>query len=311
MRAVPLPCDISELLDRFRELPAGTHASHALDLLIANGMTASTASIGQLARVGAAARAASLTPERRAQIAREAARARWRPVKAHQRIIRERAEILEPRAPLPTLDGCSVQQVTRETARPIILRYEWLGTMGRARAWYGLHAPDGEVLGVVGFGHGIGAASRNLCGPESRELTICLERGACVHYAPRNAGSFLIARACRLAHRDHGWEIFYAYADPDAGEIGTIYQALGWDYIGQGAGRTPGRKRDQFLRPNGTRVDERTLRHGGVKMGDVLGWRRVQSSPKHRYVHFAAAELRARCRFEFQPYPKRRQRRRS
>ncbi len=63
---------------------------------------------------------------------------------------------------------------------------------------------------------------------------------------------------------------------------------------------------DQFVRPDGTRVDSRTLRHGGVKMGDVLGRRRVQSSPKHRYVHFeGAANLRARCRFEFQPYPKR------
>jgi hypothetical protein len=263
------------------------------------------ASIGLLALGGAKARAASLTPERRAQIAREAARARWRPVKAHQRIIRERAEIQEPREPLPTLDGCTVQRITREQARPIVLRYEWLGTMGRARAWYGLHAPDGEILGVVGFGHGIGAASRNLCGPDLVGQAMCLERGATVHYAPRNAGSFLIRRACRLAHREHGWAIFFAYADPDAGEVGTIYQACGWDYVGQGAGRTPGRKRDQFRRPNGTRVDERTLRHGGVKLGDVLGWERVQTSPKHRYVHFEDAELRARCRYAFLPYPKR------
>jgi hypothetical protein len=77
-----------------------------------------------------------------------------------------------------------------------------------------------------------------------------------LHYAPRNAASYLISRACRLAQREHGWTVFYAYADPDAGEIGTIYQALGWDYIGQGAGRTPGRKRDSFVRPDGRRVDD-------------------------------------------------------
>jgi hypothetical protein len=233
------------------------------------------ASIGMLALQGARARVASQTPERRAQIAREAARARWRPRIAHQRVIRERAEAVDPRPPLASLDGCTVAPVTRQQAQPIILRYEWLGTMGRAKVWYGLRAPDGELLGVVGFG---GTAPRDLRG------AVVLERGACVHWAPRNAASFLIRRAVRLAHAEHGWSTFVAYADPDAGEVGTIYQALGWSYTGQGAGRTPGRKRDHFIRPDGRHVDERMLRHGGVTLDDVLGWKRVQTSAKHRYV---------------------------
>ena len=165
------------------------------------------ASIGMLAFQGAAARAAILTPERRREIAREAARARWAPRIAHQRIIRDRAAESAPREPLANLDGCTVSPVTRAQAKPIILRYEWLGTLGRAKVWYGLHAPDGELLGVVGFG---GTAPRDLPG------SIILERGACVHWAPKNAASFLIRRAVRLAHREHGWTTFVAYADPDA-----------------------------------------------------------------------------------------------
>jgi len=245
-----------------------------------------------LAFQGAAARAAILTPERRREIAREAARARWAPRIAHQRIIRDRAAESAPREPLANLDGCTVSPVTRAQAKPIILRYEWLGTLGRAKVWYGLHAPDGELLGVVGFG---GTAPRDLPG------SIILERGACVHWAPKNAASFLIRRAVRLAHREHGWTTFVAYADPDAGEIGTVYQACGWSYLGQGAGRTRGRKRDHFRRPDGRVVDERMLRHGGVKLADVIGWERVQTSPKHRYVWREDGAQRASL-----PYPKRR-----
>lgn len=249
------------------------------------------ASIGLLALQGAKARAAKLSPERRSEIAREAARARHRPRVAHQYQIRTRAMATEPRDPLPSLAGCTVEPVTRREAMPIILRYEWLGTMGRARVWYGLRAPSGELLGVVGLG---GTAPRDLPG------AVVLERGACVHWAPRNAASFLIRRAIRAAHHEQGWTTFVAYADPDAGEIGTIYQALGWSYVGQGAGRSPGRKRDHFVRPDGRKVDERMLRHGGVRLDDVLGWKRVQSSPKHRYVWIEGGEQRPSL-----PYPKR------
>jgi len=247
------------------------------------------ASIGMLALQGARARVASQTPERRSQIAREAARARWRPRMAHQRVIRERAAQQDPREPLASLDGCTVGPVTRRDAARIILRYEWLGTMGRAKIWYGLRAPDGELLGVVGFG---GTSPSDLPG------SVILERGACVHFAPKNAGSFLIRRAVRLAHREHGWRTFVAYADPDAGEIGTIYQALGWSYTGQGS-RPNARKRDHFVRPDGRKVDERMLRHLGLKLGDVP-WRRVQTSAKHRYVWIEGADQVAGL-----PYPKR------
>jgi hypothetical protein len=105
---------------------------------------------------------------------------------------------------------------------------------------------------------------------------------------PEECGKLLIRRAVTLAYRAHGWTVFYAYADPDAGEVGTIYQALGWSYTG--AGRLPhGRRRDLFLRPDGRKVDERILRRHGVKLDDLVGWRRVSSAPKHRYVWIEGA----------------------
>jgi hypothetical protein len=73
--------------------------------------------------------------------------------------------LLEPRDQLPALDGCAVVAISREQARPIILRYKWLGTMGGARAWYGLRAPDGELLGAAGLGHGVGRSRGTSAGP--------------------------------------------------------------------------------------------------------------------------------------------------
>src|SRR5262245_57949890 len=120
-----------------------------------------------------------------------------------------------PRQPAPSLDGYAVETISRNDALPLIMRYEWLGNPGTANLFVGLKSPDRELQGVACFGYGpagIGMRQR-LGGP-----ALCLERGACVHYAPRNAASFLITHACKLVCRITGTERFYAYADPMAGE---------------------------------------------------------------------------------------------
>jgi hypothetical protein len=149
---------------------------------------------------------------------------------AHQRIIRERKMAEEPRTPATSLTGYSVEAISREAALPIISEYEWLGTMGQTSIFVGLLSPTHELEGVVCFGEGPQADTRKVVG----DRALCLERGACVHYAAPNAASFLISRACKLVHRLTGTAIFYAYADPEAGEYGAVYQAAGWTYLGQG-----------------------------------------------------------------------------
>src|SRR5215831_5597583 len=61
----------------------------------------------------------------------------------------------------------------------------------------GLLSPRRELQGVTCFGHGPTGRIRVLIGSP----VLCLERGACVYYAPKNAASFLISRALRLIHR--------------------------------------------------------------------------------------------------------------
>jgi hypothetical protein len=145
--------------------------------------------------------------------------------------------------------------------------------------------------------------SRDICGKEHRSKAICLERGACVPDAPRNAASYLISRAVKIAAEDREWRIFYAYADPQAGELGTVYQACNWLYIGDTEST------ENYGMPDGTILSERSLRHRKMTKQEALdaGATIIARAPKRKYVTFAGdkrerKKLRAELRSEVLPY---------
>jgi hypothetical protein len=157
--------------------------------------------------------------------------------KAHQRLIREQ-HALEPdplidekRALAASLKNAVVREIDRKTAKPIILKYEWLGTMGTTDFQFGLFF--GERLAAVEcFGRTAGTkTAESICGKEYAHLVKTLNRGATVHWAHPHAGSFAISHSCRLMAQK-GYHIFVAYGDPAADEIGSIYQGCGWNYCG-------------------------------------------------------------------------------
>ncbi|MDB5143413.1 MAG: hypothetical protein JWQ66_2126 [Mucilaginibacter sp.] len=232
--------------------------------------------------------------------------------KCHQRIIREtKARQDTENQPYESLNGFTVRQISKDESRSIILVYEWLGTMGRAYACYGLFK-DNILLGAINFGVPSSHESRNICGSDLSPKSICLERGACSHPAPPNSASFFVSKAVAMAHQTFGWEIFYAYSDPEAGEIGTIYQATNWFYIGQGVGRDPGRSREYFEDEFRNLISERTLRRRKLKKSEIMaaGWKIHYKQPKHKYVWFEGSRarkifLKKLCRYPFLPYPKR------
>jgi len=221
-----------------------------------------------------------------------------------------------------------VEQISYEDAETIILKYEWLQTMPRiTRACYGLRIGD-ELLGVAIFGMSTSSEAHAICGQDYAAQSICLARGACVPHAPANAASFLIRHACKQACREFGWQVFFAYSDPDAGEVGTVYQAVGWKYIGNGNGRVAESFHVDWKSPDGTRtITSNKLNHDREKKffrslgwtelkGDPrayiqhLGWKPIRRPGKGRYIWFEGtrtekAELAARCRYQFLSYPKR------
>lgn len=154
-------------------------------------------------------------------------------MKAHQRVIREETEGKENRKDFPKCDikKAVCKEISKEEAKKIILKYEWLGTMGMTHTHFGIYFED-VLAGAISFGwfqalRGYPTYVGEKYGRQGTQLT----RGACAWWSHQHSGSKLIAYGLKeMAKRDNKFAI--AFSDPDAGEIGTLYQATNWHYLG-------------------------------------------------------------------------------
>lgn len=245
-------------------------------------------------------------------------------MKAHQRLVREKYEHEPSPVQNPRLEDAVIREIDWRSASSIILKYEWLGNMGTTEYAFGMFYGD-YLAGVACFGRTAGSnVTASICGQENASRAITLCRGACVHWAHPHSASFLINKACALMTAK-GFNIFVAYSDVEAGEIGTVYQASNWLYCG--AGGTPtlyvneatGKKYDSRKigtlcrsrkgRPTGTKERAAWIEgmrakgyrvHAGKtpwyeimtrkQAEEVLiadGYKRIKGTAKHRYVHIA------------------------
>ncbi len=240
-------------------------------------------------------------------------------MKAWQRVIRER--IADSGGDLfgrwwdgldNSLSSATVREISPQEAATIILEYEWLGDMPQAtKQCFGMyHGPF--LAGALVFAEKPGA---NL---SSNDTSIVpkdahyLARGACAHWAHPHAASWFIAKVCNELLCPDGGTVL-AYSDPAAGEIGTIYQSLGWYYLGPSQGG-----------PNAVLVDGKlmTLRsfhrdrgNGGKSIAAVRAAfpnaKTIEPVPRrHRYLGVYGSgkfkrEIAKRLRGHSRPYPKR------
>lgn len=260
------------------------------------------------------------------------------PISAHQRKIAEKARKTMKRERLTSLDGCYVAAIEREQAEPIILKFEWLGDMGATSTKFvGLFTAEHELIGVACFGSGpADQAKKKTTKKKGKHIphasnktmltllggpAICLERGACVPYAPPNAASFLISRACKLMFRTTEIPRFFAYGDPEAGEYGAVYQASNWIYLGQGLNGETDRKirykviHPELNTPEGRKnprnwKSTRELRRPGkpplrFKQARALGWGIEGKPAKHVYaVNVGPDAKKWRAALVGKPFPK-------
>jgi hypothetical protein len=92
-----------------------------------------------------------------------------------------------------SLSHAIVREISRDQASSVILKYEWLGTLGNGKAkYFGLffkHPTSGvEYLGGVAcFGSTAGSnVAKSICGPENAHLVCTLTRGAKVNWAHKH-----------------------------------------------------------------------------------------------------------------------------
>jgi len=163
--------------------------------------------------------------------------------KSHQRIIRDNKQTSDMGGlfgyPEADIKNCLLREIDYQTAKKIIEEYEWLGTMGTTQFHYGIYF-EGVCAGVICFGY-FQAMNTNsgghpyapYVGEKFGQQGIQLSRGACTWWSHQHSGSKLISYGLREMAKK-GYKYCIAFSDHEAGEIGTLYQATNWHYLGTG-----------------------------------------------------------------------------
>jgi hypothetical protein len=123
-----------------------------------------------------------------------------------------------------------------EEIKSFIERHEWLGKLP-ARPTHRFIArlkKNNIVAGAIVMA--TPNAFSHVLGKENRDKEKLISRGACISWAPKNLGSWLIMSSIKYMVGNTDFRIFSAYSDPEAKELGTIYQACNFIYLGQKSG---------------------------------------------------------------------------
>ncbi len=115
-----------------------------------------------------------------------------------------------------------------------IKRHEWLGNLTQYTThWFGAYY-KGILAGVILMS--LPNAFSKLLGENTRDMERLISRGACISWSPKNLASSLLMWSIRHMVKTTPFRLFTAYSDPSANELGTIYQACSFYYLGQKSG---------------------------------------------------------------------------
>lgn len=124
----------------------------------------------------------------------------------------------------------------KEAASRFIERYEWLSTIGSFPTnWF--IATYKDVLGGVIIMSMPNAFSK-LLGDNTKLLERLISRGASASWCPKNLASKFLMWCIKWMVDNTQYRLFTCYSDPQAKEIGSIYQSLNFYYLGQKSGTT-------------------------------------------------------------------------
>ena len=209
-----------------------------------------------------------------------------------------------------------VRPVDTATAKKIIEEYEWLGCMPAiVTHCFGIFFKDTvtgeEVIGGV-----------TVFGKEYAENTgvwdkygftgkiLLLARGVCLHWTLKNTNSRLIIESIKQLPPQY--EVITCTTDNLAGEVGTIYQACNFDYVGA---MRKGKERMGCI-IDGKLYGSRSLRakFGHSRKQDILAQfpaaKFIKQKSKDRYFYFRGDKRtrkknRRAIEHLIKPYPKR------
>lgn len=122
----------------------------------------------------------------------------------------------------------------RRKLKEFIERHEWLGNLSQYTThWFAAYHHD-ILAGVLLFN--LPNAFSKMLGEQTPELERLISRGACISWSPKNLASNFVMWSIRWMSENTQYKLFTAYSDPMAREVGTIYQACNFYYLGNKAG---------------------------------------------------------------------------
>ncbi len=142
----------------------------------------------------------------------------------------------------------------RTKLKQFIERHEWLGNISQYTThWFAAYHKD-IIAGVILFN--VPNSFSKTLGENTKNLERLISRGACISWSPKNlASSFLMWCIDWMVHNSQ-FRLFTAYSDPTAKELGTIYQACNFYYMGQSSGTV-----NMYVNPySGKMVSDRFFR---------------------------------------------------
>ena len=124
----------------------------------------------------------------------------------------------------------------RQELKKFIERHEWLGNLSQYTThWFGCYHKE-SIAGVILFN--MPNAFSKTIGENTKDLERLISRGACISWSPKNLASSFLMWCIKYMVENTQYRLFTAYSDPTAKELGTIYQACNFYYMGQKHGTT-------------------------------------------------------------------------
>lgn len=165
-----------------------------------------------------------------------------------------------------------------EEIKQFIIKYEWLQKMPSRPTHRFISTYKGEIVACLVMASPYSPSK--LLGDETKHIEKVISRGASVSWAPKNIGSWMIMKSIQWMVSNTQFRLFTGYCDTEAKELGTIYQACNFLYLGKIAG-TRFEYFDNY-NPNRGWFNDRVFRRVGAykRYASILGieWQKQWSS---------------------------------
>jgi hypothetical protein len=187
-------------------------------------------------------------------------------------------------SPTSPLHRYRIDPLQHTEAKLFVERWHYSGRMPTGKNYcYGVRR-DGSLYAAIVYGIGVNPYQAQFLGVDA-----CIEIKRMCRREPKEEYplSRLIGLTVKMVKHRTDFQAVVAFADPEHGHEGTVYKASGFKHMGMS--NPEWHLEDDDGNKRHRRYAFRMARRNGIDLAearDILGVKRVQTAPKHRWVRF-------------------------